>query len=550
MFCPKCKNKIENNQNYCNNCGYNLSKVNRLVWLIILIVITILGVFAFTGFYMYKKNTLKNIIPSILNCDYYQTYENGGDEQASGYIQCALDKKIKPLNAAYKIKEQEEYWNDIGFIMEHYFDNKIRYRNENPNLIGKYNTMEKLDQAVFKESIVYNMGSIAHGLREYVGPDYMFGHGTWEKYLEVTKSQNSDFGKLSNSEQIKIAKQLQGLTKFVETKFLNDYYKNVYILELVGYEYGATSPQAKKILQNTISIIYNKNENNELNAILGEEGAETPDFTQDIKDYENLAYDKAAIYKAYKEASDHCFAHQSDKDENGNYLNAGSGFIEGCIASMLEEKGGDYLKVSKTFWNYCNAIHNDDGMAEIRTCFIGEFENLSSYTDKMSDSPSDVLSIINQYQTKYWEIVKRHDTLLMTWADDDKERDREELNLLFKEVQGKIDKDNTFFKKYIEIEEQFKENNGNNTIEVNEFASKHYDAVDKLLNDVYKAVRNDLSEKDFEQLKSTQIAWLNEVQGYKEVFDAQGFGTIRTVIAFNYEINMRNFRTLLLMLYL
>lgn len=138
----------------------------------------------------------------------------------------------------------------------------------------------------------------------------------------------------------------------------------------------------------------------------------------------------------------------------------------------------------------------------------------------------------------------------MTWSDDDKEKDREELDRLFKEVENRIDVDNKFLKRYREIEEEFKDNKGENTIEINEFASKHYNATDKLLNEVYVEVEKKLPESDFEKLKLTQKPWLKEVEAYHEVFEAQGFGTIRTLISYNYEINMRNFRTLLLMLYL
>jgi len=169
---------------------------------------------------------------------------------------------------------------------------------------------------------------------------------------------------------------------------------------------------------------------------------------------------------------------------------------------------------------------------------------------EIKKTPSDILDEINSYQAKYWEIVKRHDTLLMTWSDDDKEKDREELDRLFKEVINNIDSNNEYLEKYNEVEKEFENNSGETTVEMNEFASRYYEAVDKLLNDTYKAVKTKLNEEDFEQLKLTQRKWLKEVQAYYSVFEEQEFGTIRTIIHLDYEINMRNFRTLLLMLYL
>lgn len=173
-----------------------------------------------------------------------------------------------------------------------------------------------------------------------------------------------------------------------------------------------------------------------------------------------------------------------------------------------------------------------------------------SKSKKNKKMASEILVEIKNYQARYWEIVKRHDTLLMTWSDDDKKKDREELDLLFEEVINKIDSNNKYLKRYYEIEKEFENNTGENTIEINEFASRHYKAVLSLINDVYKTVKSQISEEDFIELRADERKWLKEVNAYKKVFDAQEFGTIRTLIAYNYEINMQNFRALLLMLYL
>ena len=82
------------------------------------------------------------------------------------------------------------------------------------------------------------------------------------------------------------------------------------------------------------------------------------------------------------------------------------------------------------------------------------------------------------------------------------------------------------------------------------YAIAHYKKVDSLLNEVYKEVKTKITPQEFEKLKTSEKKWLKEVEDYYEVFESQEFGTIGTVIYYGYQIDMREFRTLLLMLYL
>ena len=165
------------------------------------------------------------------------------------------------------------------------------------------------------------------------------------------------------------------------------------------------------------------------------------------------------------------------------------------------------------------------------------------------DSKNNILSEINKYQAKYFEIIKRHDALLQVMSNDDADRDLDELDNLFAEIKTKIGS-NYYLDEYNKIETDFENNAGETTLEIDEYTKQHYDAVDKLLNDVYKEVKTKISESDFEQLKSSQIQWLKDVDAYKTVFEQQGLGSVGNFVYNNYQINMRNFRTLLLMLYL
>lgn len=164
-------------------------------------------------------------------------------------------------------------------------------------------------------------------------------------------------------------------------------------------------------------------------------------------------------------------------------------------------------------------------------------------------TPSQVLAKIDELQAEYFTLIKRNDVLLVPQAHEFEE-DQEELDTLFDRVKNNIDHKNPYYQEYLNIEQEYANNDGETTQEVNYFAQRHYDAVDKLLNETYQAVRAKIPQEDFKQLIQSELAWLREVEAYHKVYEQQENGTIRTLMNYNYEINMRNFRTLLLMLYL
>ena len=164
--------------------------------------------------------------------------------------------------------------------------------------------------------------------------------------------------------------------------------------------------------------------------------------------------------------------------------------------------------------------------------------------------PDDILTKIDNYQEQYFQIIKRNNVLLKLSESDDYKKDFKDLENLYKKVESNIPTDCEFLKKYKEIEKEYAENTGENTFEMNDFAQNHYNAVDKLLNDTYKAVKTKIPEEDFDKLVQSEKNWLKEVENYNTVYNNQGFGSIGGLMFFNYQINMRNFRTLLLMLYL
>ena len=172
--------------------------------------------------------------------------------------------------------------------------------------------------------------------------------------------------------------------------------------------------------------------------------------------------------------------------------------------------------------------------------------------NKKTMTSAEKLELIDNYQEKYFTIINRNHLFINTVDSEDFDqidKDRKELKKLFAEVQKQV-KNKKYLKKYKAIEKRYSKCNETTTIKMNEFAQKNYNEIDNLLNEVYKEVKSKISSEDFAKLTISEQKWLKEVKNYKKVFDSKNFGTIGTIIYYDYEINMREFRTLLLMLYL
>jgi len=170
--------------------------------------------------------------------------------------------------------------------------------------------------------------------------------------------------------------------------------------------------------------------------------------------------------------------------------------------------------------------------------------------DKESYTAAETLAMIDKYQSRYFIIVKRNDMFLQGVDCGGCAKDTKDLSDLYTEVISKIDTNNSYFIKYKEIENEFAENTGETTYDMNMFANSHYEAVDKLLNEVYQAVKAKIPTEDFKNLTSSELMWIKEVEAYQKVFEAQGYGTLGTLKYLGYKTDMHRFRTLLLILYL
>lgn len=185
---------------------------------------------------------LFNLTPCFagVDCSQYPYDENKiseGWDYAHYFLQCTIDKKITPLNRQFKFKEQEEIWDTVNFVLEHKYDDAEKYENGIPkNLPGKYNTMEKLDRAVFKEYTLYELGMIATGKIEYIGPDYMFGDATWKDYYPVVIEKYKDLRNFNELERLVFIQRIENQIEYFRNKatFSNSYYFNTYVMHLIG----------------------------------------------------------------------------------------------------------------------------------------------------------------------------------------------------------------------------------------------------------------------------------------------------------------------------
>ena len=233
-------------------------------------------------------------------------------------------------------------------------------------------------------------------------------------------------------------------------------------------------------------------------------------------------------------------------------------------------KCGSELSENQKFCTNCGAKINTKNVNSLQTIIIillvvwalglitfamlksNKTQNTTSAETKQEHvikTPAQTLQQIDELQARYFNIIKRNDVLLQIQDSDEYQQDMKDLNNLFKEVEQKIDKNNYYLQKYYNIKEQYAVNTGNTQSDMNTFASNEYEAVDGLLNETYQAVKAKIPPEDFKQLITSELKWLKEVEDYYKVYEQQGFGTIGSLIHSEYECNMRNFRTLLLMLY-
>lgn len=173
---------------------------------------------------------------------------------------------------------------------------------------------------------------------------------------------------------------------------------------------------------------------------------------------------------------------------------------------------------------------------------------IKKVSEKYNEAP-EISSVIDNYQEKYFSIIKRNNVLFREEDDKILNRDRKELNNLYKEVKKQIN-NKYYFKQYKDIERRYAKCDEITDAGIRDFAYKNYDEVNTLLNNVYQEIKLKISSKDFDILAQSENKWLKEFKDYEKVFYSMDYGTIGTIIHINYQINIIEFRTLLLMLYL
>ena len=165
-----------------------------------------------------------------------------------------------------------------------------------------------------------------------------------------------------------------------------------------------------------------------------------------------------------------------------------------------------------------------------------------------------ILKQIDNYQAQYWEIIKRHDALIaqdLAGEDMNVEKDYGSLSKLYKTVTDNIDKDNQYYKKLEIIEDKLgmQNNNGETQWDANNQAMVYNEAIDGLLNEVYKDIKATIPETDFTKLKLSERKWLKDIESYKTIMNSKDLGSMGGMTRAYAIADMRNFRILLLLLY-
>ena len=177
--------------------------------------------------------------------------------------------------------------------------------------------------------------------------------------------------------------------------------------------------------------------------------------------------------------------------------------------------------------------------------------SISSFAENISlnKDTSKILSDIDYYQENYFTIIKRNDMLLQMEDDKALNKDRKDLDKLYKKVKKQVT-NKYYLKKYKDIKKRYAKCDEITDTGMTDFANNNYNEINDLLNEIYKEVQSKMSAEDFENLAKSEAKWKKEVEDYENVFSSMGYGTIGKLIYYDYKINMTEFRTLLLMLYL
>lgn len=210
--------------------------------------------------------------------------------------------------------------------------------------------------------------------------------------------------------------------------------------------------------------------------------------------------------------------------------------------------GAFNLSVSAEFSDYDYDIHVENyDLPEENYALPDDTEAVPA--DSKPQTASDILFLIDEYQAKYFDIVKRNNVLLNLEESAEADLDREELKELFEEVESKITNKH-YLNRYKRIQKRYSNCKDTTTPGINDFAERNLEAVDDLLNDVYNRVKIKLSFDDSMKLAASKNKWQKEVTDYEKVYESMDFGTIGTSVLYSYQINMKEFRALLMMLYL
>ncbi len=426
MNCKKCGSNIEENQNFCTNCGANLKnccftkKMNKKY--IFVIAISIILLFVLLGFILQKKNleditqgTYKSITPietaqienlsttellniaikqdkdlsgiinklSLQNADMlFETFYNNLSILVGSMHVDDLEVELQS-NGFYKLTPETEIigyevndWTGI-WINHKYLNNKY-----SKYLSAKWQKFLKLTA----KNLIYDV-NVPYSINL---KDLVRDIKSWQKFI----SEYPDFS------QINIAqKAVQDETKrvlwneymFIDTddgsmgkdyrqgyeEYLKKINKDCDEYKVVKQCYETLKNNNFKENSKYYEILYNFTGEEFFNeryiAFLDTEYAQ--EKTKAIENYENLNFDKENFIKIYKKAKEYADLHIEDKDESGAYLYACANCYNGLVREYFEKNDKEALRVYDIIDNYCFAVNQQASMADVRNCFSEKLNN-------------------------------------------------------------------------------------------------------------------------------------------------------------------------------
>lgn len=161
-----------------------------------------------------------------------------------------------------------------------------------------------------------------------------------------------------------------------------------------------------------------------------------------------------------------------------------------------------------------------------------------------------ILKEIDEYQKRYFEIIKRHDYMIFRDVIGEYEKDFADLSSLNQEISEKIGKNNPLLRELQNIPNRLDDEKNTTSSDLAVAAGDYAEKVRAFLDNIYEKLRMKLTSEDFELLRKSEENWNQDFKSYlKRAFlDNEQLGSIAGLQIGTCISNIRYFRATLLIL--